>query len=147
MIVKKGALVVVADASGATVYKVANRVNGVKLDDLECIENERVPRTSDLGSGRPPRVVHSATRRGALEVRDLHDEAEREFAQHLTERLDDLSGDARRGLILFAPPRFLGMMRPHMSDRVRSALVAEVPKDLMKIDLPSLETAVGALEV
>jgi protein required for attachment to host cells len=147
MIVRKGALVVVADASGATVYKVANRVNGVKLDDVECIENERVPRTSDLGSDRPPRVVHSSTRRGALETRDLHDEAEREFAQRLSAHLDDISVAARQGVILFAPPRFLGMMRPHLSERTRSALVAEIPKDLMKTDLGSLERMVGALEV
>jgi protein required for attachment to host cells len=146
MLAKKGAFVIVADGGGATVYRVATRVSGVKLDDVECLDRGPAPSTTELGRDRPTRAfAPSRAARGAAETPDLHDEEERAFARVLADRLDAISGKARRGVILFAAPRFLGMLRPMMSDQTRSTLLVEVPKDLRKSPLSAIEKAVETL--
>lgn len=148
MIAKKGAFVVVADGGGATVYRVATRVSGVKLDDVEHLDPPRTPATAELGRDRPTRAfAPSGASRAAAETPDLHDEAERAFARVLAGRMHVVAEQARRGMILFAAPRFLGVLRPMMSEKTRSVMLREVPKDLRKSDLSAIERAVDALSL
>jgi protein required for attachment to host cells len=146
MIARKGAHVVVADAGGATIFRIANRVNGVKLDDVAEMDAEPLPRSSDVGRDAPPRVTYSTGHTSALEMTDLHDAMEARFAQRVADRMEDLVGGSPKGLILFAPPRFLGMLRPRLSARVQGGLKAEVAKDVRKLRLADLEREIDLLD-
>ncbi len=146
MIARKGAYVVVADGGGATIYRIATRVNGVKLDDVEAIEVDTPSRTADMGRDAPPRVNYPTGHSSSIEARDLHDAAEQTFAEVLAERLDRLAEQAHKGVVLFAAPRFLGMLRPQLSDRARKSLKAEIDRDLRPLRLAEIERALDALD-
>jgi protein required for attachment to host cells len=146
MIAKKSACVVVADAGGAEIYRIATRVSGVRLDDLESIEGATGARTSELGRDRPPRAQHVTGHSSGIEQRDLHQAEEDAFAARLAERIERLVDEAPRGVILFAPPRFLGVLRTRLSDRARNGITAEIASDMRGLKLSDLEKAVGALD-
>lgn len=146
MIAKKGAFVVVADGGGATIYRVSTRVGGVKLDDIEIIENDVPSSTARMGRDRPGRTNDAAGRQSAMETRDLHDDAEAAFAADIAGRVNRIAQTAKRGVIIVAPPRFLGALRPHLSDGAKAALAAEIAKDMRKLGVSELEHAVDRLD-
>jgi protein required for attachment to host cells len=146
MIARKGAFVVVADGGGATIYKISTRVGGVKLDDMQVVENDLPSRSADMGRDRPARTHTADGRLSAIEAADLHDAAEDDFATEIAGRVNTLAGKVKRGIIIFAPPRFLGEMRRHFSDAAKSVIVCEAPKDLRKLSVADLEKAVDRLD-
>jgi protein required for attachment to host cells len=146
MIAKKSACVVVADAGGAEIYRIATRVSGVKLDDLESMEGASGARTSELGRDRPPRAQHVSGHSSAFAEKDLHQAEEDAFATRVAERIERLVAEAPRGVILFAPPRFLGALRSRLSDAARRGITAEIARDMRGLKVCDLEKAVGALD-
>ncbi len=111
--------------------------------NLKVIEERSIdnPPTRAQGSDRPGRVQSSAsTERSAVGQTDWHDEAERTFLKHLAERLHDaVTRGATKGIVLAAPPRALGMIRPFLSKPTVDALRAEIDKDYVNLPMVELE--------
>ena len=69
-----------------------------------------------------------------------HEQAEVEFLNDLVRRLDAaLLSKTVKDLIIVAPPRALGALRKVYSDHIRSALVAEIDKDLTTMPVDQIE--------
>ena len=85
----------------------------------------------------------AAMTRGPRSAMDV-DDPEKRQAEAFAEAI---AGDlARRhgkmpipGLIIAAPPAFLGILRDKMSDDLRTVIVAEVSKDLTHMPVPALQ--------
>jgi len=97
--------------------------------------------THELGADAPGRVVSSVgSIRSAVEQTDWHDQAERAFLVNLVRELEAaLATGKTKSLIVVAPPRALGMLRPVYSHKVRNAVRAEVDKDLVKHPVHEIE--------
>ena len=71
---------------------------------------------------------------------DWHDQAEQAFLTHLAQQLDAaVAAGKAKSLILVAPPRALGMIRPAYSHALRAAVRTEVDKDLVKLPMHEIE--------
>lgn len=106
------------------------------------LASDRPGRMPDQG-GHPGNVGTAITQvrgpRSAMEETDWHRVAEHRFAEDLAERLIGWVGKGRFDrLILVAAPRTLGVLRAAYGDKLGSALVAEVDKDLINLPLPEI---------
>jgi protein required for attachment to host cells len=149
MIVEHGTLVVVADGGAAVIYRNAGHEGLAKLEKVEALDPKHSSFTRDEGTGKPGRTHTAGGGRTSVEGPDYHDQAEHEFAKHLASYLDKLLGPHAHGaelqkLVLFASPRFLGMIRPAYSARVKGALKAEIAKDLTEAPAAKIEQALTA---
>lgn len=132
--------VVVCDGRRAVIMRNRGDAYAPNLQVLESLEHDGA-RTSELGSDRPGRVHESgSTARSSVEQTDFHDLAEAAFLRGLAEKLD---AAARRGempgLILAAPPRALGMLRPVLSGQVQALLREEIAHDYVKMPVQEIE--------
>jgi protein required for attachment to host cells len=89
----------------------------------------------------PGRIVGSVgNMRSAVEQTDWHDQAERAFLTHLAQHLDGaVSSGKAKSLIVVAPPRALGMIRPAYSHALKGAVRVEVDKDFVKMPVHEIE--------
>jgi protein required for attachment to host cells len=90
---------------------------------------------------RPGRSQSSAgARRSAMEYRtDPVRVRDREFAALVAETFADaLKGNRVEGVALAAPPRMLGDLRSHLPSAVRRLVIAEIDKDLVKLQPAAL---------
>ena len=71
---------------------------------------------------------------------DWHDQAEQAFLAKLAKRLDAAvaAGEAK-SMVMVAPPRALGMLRPAYSPALRAAVRAEIDKDFVKMPVYEIE--------
>lgn len=99
--------------------------------------------THELGRDKPGRMFEShGQRRSSVEQADLHDAAERAFLKSLVEFLQvSLETSPERAMIVVAPPRALGMMRPVYSPALRQSILREIDKDLIKQPIYEIEQA------
>jgi protein required for attachment to host cells len=71
---------------------------------------------------------------------------EERFVKSVAEQLEVMRQQGRFDrLIIAAAPSALGDIRPALSDRVKEAIVAELPKDLTNVPRPQLERHFEAL--
>ena len=110
------------------------------LKARDVMEQENPP-THLQGTAPPGRIFSSqGNRRGATEQTDFHDQAEHAFLRKVAERLDIVLNDEHiRALVLVAPARALGMLRPMLSAGVQKVLVAELDRDYVKLPLHQIE--------
>lgn len=138
--IPEGAWVVVCDGRKALILE---NVGDADYPDLRMrdVDKQDDPPTSDLGTDRPGRVHQRVgARRSSVEQTDFHDEAEQEFLAGLVHRLDDaLLAKEAKDLVIVAPPRALGALRRAYSGHIRSALVAEIDKDLTTMPVDQIE--------
>jgi protein required for attachment to host cells len=151
MIVEHGTLVVVADGGKAVIYRNAAHEGLAKLEMVETLDPKHASFTRDVGTDRPGRTHTAGGGRTAVNGPDYHEQAEQEFAKHLASYLDQLLGPHAHGadpkkLVLFASPRFLGMIRPAYSARVKAALKSEIAKDLLEAPVSRIEHALTELD-
>jgi len=140
LLIRHGEWVVVCDGAKALILQNAGNINSPKLKTLEVFEQEDPP-TRALGTGEPGRSINSVgNMRSAVEQTDWHDQAERTFLVRLVQHLDGavLSGKAK-SLIVVAPARALGVIRPAYSQALKSAVRAEVDKDFVKMPVQEIE--------
>jgi protein required for attachment to host cells len=140
-----GDWVVVCDGRKALICRNAGDETfpNLKVIEERAIEN---PPTAAQGNERPGRVQQSAnSARSAVGQTDWHDEAERGFLKQLAERLHaaTTAGEAG-GLILVAPPRALGMIRPVLSSAVTGILRAQVDRDYVNMPVGDIEKRLTA---
>ncbi len=80
-----------------------------------------------------------------MEQTDWHDQAERHFLEKLVARLDAaIRHGETKSLVIAAPPRALGILRPIYTLGVRRALRAEIDKDLVKFPIHEIEKHIAA---
>jgi len=138
--IKSGDWIVVCDGRKALILENEGDAVFPNLRTKETHEHEDA-KTSEQGTDRPGRVHESASPgRSGVEQTDWHAQAETDFLQGLARRLDDaVSKDHARSLIVVAPPRALGVLRPAYSQAVRNALTAEIAKDLVNMPIYEIE--------
>ena len=130
----KSTLVVVADAGRVKLFSTTNRgatINAIP-GGLEAMPN---PPSHKQKSDRPGRTQESiGNRRSSMEPRsDPHQKAEDDFARMLAKHLEGVAGDdSYDGILVFAPPVFLGELRRHLSRAVADKITGEIHKDLTK---------------
>jgi protein required for attachment to host cells len=151
MIIEHGTFVVAADGGGAVVYRNAGHEGAAKLEVVETHDAHNKSFTREVGSDRPGRMSTPGGGKTAVAGPDYHDQAEREFAKRLATRLDELIGAHVHGkdqakVVLFASPRFLGMIRSDYSARLKGALKAEIGKDLREAAPKQIEHALTELD-
>jgi protein required for attachment to host cells len=104
---------------------------------IRAIESEHIhDRSSELGRAAPSRVQESAspTRQGVEPRSDPHDRAERDFAKHVAETVNDDHGlGAFDALVLAAPSKVLAELRSALSTKIAEKITGDLAKDLTKI--------------
>ena len=131
-----GAWVVVADARKVLQLSNDGDEHNLDLRVRQTIEAPANERTSSQGSDRPGRAF-SGSRRSAVGQTDWHQLAEAQFAASVVKSL--FGKEQPHALILVAPPTFLAELRKHLPDRVKSAVIAEIDKDLTHLPVAEIE--------
>lgn len=145
---KRNDWIVATDGGKALIMRNDGTVLEPRLTVLRKHDQD-VPPTRDLGTDKPGRT-HTGVGlgRSAMEPTDLHQQAEdRLMAEVAADLAEDLRQQKFSSLVVAAAPAALGVLRKAMSDEVRKAIVAEIPKDFTKMDIPQLARALSqALE-
>jgi len=140
LLIQRDEWVVVCDGAKALVLQNKGDTKFPNFKTIAVYEQKDLP-TRELGSDKPGRTFNSVgSGRGTVKQTDWHDQAEHDFLVHLVERLDAAVAAGKvKSLVLVAPPRALGMIRPSYSQALRAALRAEVDKDLVKLPVHEIE--------
>jgi protein required for attachment to host cells len=140
LLIRHGEWVVVCDGAKALILENAGDSKFPNLKTIKVLEQEDLP-TRVLGSDAPGRTNNSVgSARSAVEQTDWHDQSERTFLVQLAQQLDSAVSEGKaRSLILVAPPRALGMIRPAYSQALKGALRAEVDKDFVKMPVNEIK--------
>jgi protein required for attachment to host cells len=111
-----------------------------KLEVRDTMEQTN-PAAHMQGSDKPGRAFSSGgTRRGAVEQTDFHEQAETRFLQAFAERLHHAVSERGIGdLLLIAPARALGVLRPALSPAVTRIVTGELDSDYVKLSLHGIE--------
>lgn len=143
--IRQGDWVVVCDGRKALILQNAGDEMFPNLQTKEVYEQNN-PITSAQGSDAPGRAFGSVGRmRSAVEQTDWHDEQEKAFLVDLVGRLDAAlgAGEARR-IVMIAPPRALGILRPAYSTRLKQAIALEIDKDFVRLPVYEIEKHLAA---
>ncbi|HXZ23058.1 MAG TPA: host attachment protein [Pseudolabrys sp.] len=140
LLIKHGEWVVVCDGAKALVLENTGDIKFPNLKTLKVFEQKDLP-THALGTDVPGRVINSiGNTRSAVEQTDWHDQAERAFLVQLAQHLDGaITAGKTKSVIMVAPPRALGMIRPAYSHALKNAVRAEVDKDFVKMPVHEIE--------
>jgi protein required for attachment to host cells len=133
--------IVIADGAYARVFE--SQGPAQKLEAVETMTMSGDHRANhEILTDRPSRTHESVgPARHAIESpSDPHRDLKRSFAQHVVDTLDaKLAARSFDRFVLVAPPKTLGDLRSALTPALRSALHAEVAKDLVKT--PQIEIA------
>lgn len=143
MKIAHGTLVMAADGKKALLLR---NEGDAKFTVLQTLVHEEIanPQTHELGTDRPGRSFASAgTRRSGYGETDRHQQAEDRFARHVAEMLAHASQEDEVGLVIVAPPHFLGALRAELSDSVRRRVRAEIAKDLVHHETDDIARAIS----
>lgn len=145
-LLRHGTWIAVCDGQRALLLENKGDREFPKLETREVSKQENPP-THLQGSAPPGRVFNSmGGRRGATEESDYHDLAEREFLRRFAEKLDrDIEKFKIYILVLIAPAKALGILRPHLSAATRKVMIAELDRDYSKMPLYDIERHLSAL--
>ena len=127
--------ILIADAAHARVLEATGRQQPLRQVPSMTLQAD-LPRTHELGSERPGRAHDSVgSGRHAVQPRtDAHRELKRDFAALISEQLKAAAAlKAFDKIVLVCPPAMLGDLRSSMCKRVSEHILAEIPKDLVKI--------------
>ena len=138
--VRNGEWVVVCDGAKALVLE---NVGDAKFPNLKTIQvfEQKDQATHEMGTDKPGRAYSSVGHgRSAVTQTDWHDQAEQAFLTDLAHHLDAAVGAGKtKSMIVIAPPRALGMLRPAYSHGLKAAVRAELDKDLVKMPVHEIE--------
>jgi protein required for attachment to host cells len=132
--------VVVCDGAKALILENTGDAKFPNLRTVEVFEQKSLA-THEIGSGAPGRS-HSSLGHGrsSVEQTDWHDQAEQAFLMKLVKHLDTaITAGKVKSLIVVAPPRALGVLRPAYSHALRDAVRAELDKDFVKLPVYEIE--------
>ena len=127
--------VVVADASRARLYR-AETPRGPLVELADAVHSAARLQDHELLSDRAGRAVDTQGhhRHGMEATTDPHDQEAQRFAHELAERLHvHHNAHDFDGLVLVAPPRFLGLLRGALDEQVAKQVLASLDLDLTRI--------------
>lgn len=137
----KTSWIVVAESARARIFTTSGtKVKLREIADLSHPESRLHDR--DLASDGLGRSFdsHGQGRHGMEPATDPQDREAQAFAVEVARQIERGHNEAGfDSLVLVAPPKFLGRLRPELSKSARSALVAELDKNLVEADLKTLE--------
>jgi protein required for attachment to host cells len=141
----EGEWIVVCDGAKALMLENVGDAKFPNLKTLSVRQHEDAS-TSEQGAERPGRVHASAgTARSSVEQTDWHQRAEEQFLQAL---VADLAAHVEQNkihaLTIVAPPKALGVMRPHYTEKMKGVLRNEVPHDYVKKPVHEIEKLLTA---
>lgn len=136
LLIRHGEWVVVCDGAKALVLENAGDTKFPDLKTIRVLTQKDLP-THALGTDAPGRTSNSVgSARSTVEQTDWHDQSERTFLVHLAQQLGSaVAAGQAKSLIMVAPPRALGMIRPAYSQALKGAVRAEVDKDFVKMPI------------
>ena len=140
-----GDFVVVCDGAKALVLE--NIGDGKFLNlKTRAVHEHADAKTHELGTDAPGRSFNSVGHdRSAMEQTDWHTQQEERFLQKLAANLDAaVKAGQIKSLMIVAPPRALGVLRPAYSHDLRNVLRAEVDKDFVKMPVHEIEKHLAA---
>lgn len=138
--------VLVADGNQAKVFEHGGPGKG--LISVEGLQFEQEPlKAQEINSDRPGRHAGGGLgSRSGMEQSDPVQVREERFIKAVADQLEVMRQGGRFDrLIIAAAPAALGDIRPALSERVKQAIIAELPKDLTKVPRPQLERHFEAL--
>lgn len=143
--IRTGEWVVVCDGAKALVLENMGDAKFPNLKTIEVFEQKDLA-THELGTDAPGRAFSSVgSGRSAVGQTDWHDQAEQQFLTQLAHHLDVAVGAGKtKSVVLIAPPRALGVLRPAYSHALKGAIRAEVDKDLVKLPVHEIEKRLSA---
>jgi len=99
------------------------------------------PSAREQGTDRPGRRPDTGVgQRSAMEATDWHELGEARFVRDFAERLNRAAErDRFERLVLAAPPKVLGWLRPALSQKTASRLAAEIGSDLTGLPVDGIE--------
>lgn len=138
--IREGEWVVVCDGAKALVLQNAGDARFPNLKTLEVFEQGDAA-THEQGTDKPGRTNASVgVNRSAVGQTDWHDRSEEAFLARLARHLDAaVAAGKLKSLVVIAPPRALGMLRPAYSTALKGALRAEIDKDFVKLPVHEIE--------
>jgi protein required for attachment to host cells len=143
--ISRGTWIVVCDGAKALILESSNRSPHPDLQTRETMEQPHAP-DRELGADKPGRT-HQAEGFGGSDVEETawHEQAAAEFLKGIAAKVDALVQEKGvNRLILVAPPRALGILRPHLGAHSQMAIVAEVAKDLTNFPVDQIERYLAA---
>jgi protein required for attachment to host cells len=140
-----GEWVIVCDGKKALVLENAGDEKFLNLKTREVLDHPDA-KTREVGTDAPGRAFNSVGEaRSAMEQTDWHTQEEERFLHKLASRLDAaVKAGQAKSLVIVAPPRALGLLRPAYSHDLRKALRAEVDKDFVKMPVHEIDKHLAA---
>lgn len=140
LLIRTGEWVVVCDGAKALVLENVGDTKFPNLKTIEVFEHKDLP-TRELGTEKPGRTMSSVGHgRSAYQQTDWHQQAEEAFLTDLVHHLDAALGAGKaKSMIIVAPPRALGVLRPAYTSALKDAVRAEVDKDFVKMPVHEIE--------
>lgn len=139
--------VIVAENSRARLFEMDSPRGALReLETLAHPEGRQKPR--DIDSDRPGRAFDSRGEGRHAMVRSVDPRAQgaMDFARRIAERLEQgRTGGAFEGVVLVAPPAFLGLLRKSFGEPLRKRIVREINKDLVNLTEAEIARHVRAL--
>jgi protein required for attachment to host cells len=137
--------VVVCDGAKALVLENAGDAT---MPDLKtrAVYEQKDRATHELGADAPGRAAGvDGKNRSAVGQTDWHARNEQAFLENLARQLDaKVSAGAVKSIVLIAPPRALGVLRAACSAALKSAVRAEIDKDLVGVPVHEIEKRLTA---
>lgn len=135
----------IAVADGGKALVLENRGTDLAPDlAVLSVREMQNPPTREQGTDRPGRYPDPQHHRSAVEDTDWHRFAEERFAAEFAAMLNraGAAGLFDR-LVLIAPPRALGDLRPHLGREVSDRLAVEIDRDLTNHPVPEIAAHVS----
>lgn len=144
MRIAHGTIVLAADGTKALLLRNEGDEKFTVLQTLSHEETENPP-TRATGSDQPGRSFSSTdARRSGYTETDWHRQAEERFARRAVGLLaEEAANDGDAGLVILAPPRFLGQLRERLTKSLRDRLRAEIDKDFAHRDVDDIAQAIA----
>jgi protein required for attachment to host cells len=143
--IRQGDWVIVCDGKKALVLENAGDEKFLNLKTREVFSHP-APKTSEIGTDAPGRSFSSVGHgRSAIEQADWHTQEEERFLRKLAGHLDaEVKAGRAKSIVIIAPPRALGVLRPAYTHDLRRALQSEIDKDLVTLPVHEIEKRLAA---
>jgi protein required for attachment to host cells len=137
--------VVVCDGAKALILQNAGDAELMNLQVRETLTQPNQP-TRELGTDKPGRAYSPNGLSGsAMEETNWQDQAEEAFLKDVAGKLDELVREKQASrILLVAPPRALGTLRPSLSADAQAVISAELAKDYTNLPIDQIERHLAA---
>jgi protein required for attachment to host cells len=141
--IKHGDWVFVGDGRKALLLRNEGDPDLLNLRRVEVREDDNPP-SREQGSDGPGRSSVNIGPRSAIDTTDWHALEEERFAASVAERLNRAAEeDQFEHIVIVAPPKVLGELRPEFSKKMQSKILAEIDKDLTHHTIPDIAKVLG----